>query len=144
MTSEQILQPITSKERINSLDIIRGIALFGILLMNTVGFGLFKAYLDPTNSGGATGWDLKVWWINNMFLRSYLTNTSYDSWDTNHGVDHIATTAFKNFSNASVELQLSDIPQSATINVENKEGIRSYVEKLKKYGFYVQYVMKVG
>ena len=58
--------------------------------------------------------------------------------------DHIATTAFKNFSTASVELQLSDIPQSATINVENKEGIRSYVEKLKKYGFYVQYVMKVG
>ena len=79
MTSEQNLQPITSKERINSLDIIRRIALFGILLMNIVGFGLFKAYLDPTNSGGATGWDLKAWWINNMFLRSYLTNTSYDS-----------------------------------------------------------------
>ena len=34
MTAEQNLQPITSKERINSLDIIRGIALFGILLMN--------------------------------------------------------------------------------------------------------------
>ena len=59
-------------------------------------------------------------------------------------MDHIATTAFKNFSNASVGLQLSDIPQSAMINVENKEGIRSYVEMLKKYGFYVQYVMKVG
>ena len=58
--------------------------------------------------------------------------------------DQIATTAFKNFSNASVELQLSDIPESATINVENIEGIISYVEKLKKYGFYVQYVMKVG
>ena len=58
--------------------------------------------------------------------------------------DQIATTAFKNFSDASVELQLSDIPESATINVENKEGIKSYVEKLKKYGFYVQYVMKVG
>jgi len=58
--------------------------------------------------------------------------------------DQIATTAFKNFSNASVELKLSDIPQSATINVENKEGIKSYVEKLKKYSFYVQYAMKVG
>ena len=29
-------------------------------------------------------------------------------------------------------------------DVKSKEGIRSYVEKLKKYGFYVQYVMKVG
>ena len=58
--------------------------------------------------------------------------------------DQIATTAFKKFSDASVELKLSDIPESATVNVENKEGIKSYVEKLKKYGFYVQYVMKVG
>jgi len=58
--------------------------------------------------------------------------------------DNIATTAFKNFSESSVDLQLSDVPESATINVENKEGIKSYIEQLKKYGFYVQYVMKVG
>jgi len=62
------LHPTESKERIDSLDIIRGVALFGILLMNIVGFGLYKAYYDPTNSGGATGWDLKVWWINNLFF----------------------------------------------------------------------------
>ena len=68
VTADQILQPTTSKERINSLDIIRGIALFGILLMNIVGLGLYKAYYDPTNSGGATGWDLKVWWINSLFF----------------------------------------------------------------------------
>ena len=68
MTADQNLEPTTGKERINSLDIIRGIALFGILLMNIVGFGLYKAYYDPTNSGGATGWDLKAWWINNMFF----------------------------------------------------------------------------
>jgi len=50
------------------MDIIRGISVFGILLMNIVGFGLHKAYEDPTNSGGATGWDLNVWWINSMFF----------------------------------------------------------------------------
>ncbi len=58
--------------------------------------------------------------------------------------DQISTTAFQNFSASSVELQLSDIPESATINVQNKEGIKSYVEKLQKYSFYVQYAMKVG
>ena len=58
--------------------------------------------------------------------------------------DQIATTAFQNFSASSVELQLSDIPESATINNQNKEGIKSYVEKLQKYSFYVQYAMKVG
>jgi uncharacterized protein len=50
------------------MDIIRGIALFGILLMNIVGFGLYKAYFDPTNNGGATGWNLTVWWMNNLFF----------------------------------------------------------------------------
>ncbi len=68
MTNQETLNPTNQTQRINSLDIIRGIALFGILLMNIVGFGLYKAYYDPTNSGGATGWDLKVWWINNLFF----------------------------------------------------------------------------
>ena len=58
--------------------------------------------------------------------------------------DQIATTAFQNFSDASVELKLPDIPESAKINVQNKEDIKSYVEKLKKYSFYVQYALKVG
>lgn len=68
MTSHGIISPTDTKERIYSMDIIRGISVFGILLMNIVGFGLFKAYEDPTNSGGATGWDLNVWWINTMFF----------------------------------------------------------------------------
>ena len=58
--------------------------------------------------------------------------------------DQIATTAFQNFSDASVELQLSDIPETAKINDQNKEDIKTYVEKLKKYSFYVQFAMKVG
>lgn len=62
------LHPIEHKNRINSLDIIRGIALLGILLMNITGFGLAYAYGDPTNSGGSTGWNLKVWIMNNMLF----------------------------------------------------------------------------
>ena len=59
--------------------------------------------------------------------------------------DQINTTAFQNFSDSSsVQLQLSDIPESARINVENKEGIKSYVDKLRKYSFYLQYVIKGG
>jgi len=57
----------------------------------------------------------------------------------------IGNTAFQNFSDsASVELQLSDVPQSATINVQNKEGIKSYVDKLERYGFYLEYAIKLG
>ncbi len=62
------LRPVSSSDRINSIDVVRGIALLGILLMNIVGFGLAFAYSDPTNSGGATGWNLKAWAMNNMLF----------------------------------------------------------------------------
>lgn len=61
-------KPVESSKRINSLDIIRGIALLGILLMNIVGFGLVDAYDNPTISGGSTGLNLKVWAVNNMLF----------------------------------------------------------------------------
>ncbi|WMI67864.1 DUF418 domain-containing protein [Mangrovimonas sp. YM274] len=67
-TNQTILQPTKSKERINSLDVIRGVALLGILLMNINGMGLPFAYMDPTISGGAEGLNLKAWIMTNMLL----------------------------------------------------------------------------
>lgn len=49
--------------RIEALDFVRGVALFGILLMNITGFGLPDAYANPTNAGGATGANLWAWII---------------------------------------------------------------------------------
>ncbi|MEI9945057.1 MAG: hypothetical protein WDN26_12675 [Chitinophagaceae bacterium] len=62
------LQPVSNEERINSMDVTRGVALLGILLMNITGFGLPYAYSNPTLFGGATGWNLKVWWLDSMFF----------------------------------------------------------------------------
>jgi hypothetical protein len=57
--------------------------------------------------------------------------------------DQIATTAFKHFSDSSsVDLELSDVPETATIDTTNKEAIKLYVDKLKKYSFYLQYGIK--
>lgn len=54
--------------RILSLDVLRGFALLGILLLNIVSFGLpFAAYLNPTVAGGATGADLTVWYLATIF-----------------------------------------------------------------------------
>ena len=50
-------------DRIETLDFIRGVALFGILLMNITGFGLPNAYTNPMNAGGATGLNLVAWMI---------------------------------------------------------------------------------
>lgn len=60
--------PLNASERINSLDVIRGIALLGILLMNINGMGLPFAYSDPTIAGGADGLNLNVWIVNNMLF----------------------------------------------------------------------------
>lgn len=67
-TTETSLSPLQLSDRIQSLDVMRGIVLFGILLMNINGFGLSGAYDDPTVSGGATGWDLITWITTNMFF----------------------------------------------------------------------------
>jgi len=68
-TDKQIkFQPTQKKARINSLDVIRGIALLGILLMNINGMGLPYAYSDPTIAGGAEGLNLQVWIINEMLF----------------------------------------------------------------------------
>ncbi|WP_309613322.1 DUF418 domain-containing protein [Flavobacterium sp.] len=68
MTTETTLTPLQSSDRIQSLDVMRGIVLFGILLMNINGFGLAKAYDDPTVSGGSEGWDLITWITTNLFF----------------------------------------------------------------------------
>ncbi|HEX8216847.1 MAG TPA: DUF418 domain-containing protein [Allosphingosinicella sp.] len=49
--------------RIEALDVVRGAALFGILLMNITGFGLPGAYFNPNNAGGAEGANLWAWMI---------------------------------------------------------------------------------
>jgi uncharacterized protein len=55
-----------TSNRLESLDFIRGIALFGILIMNIVGMGLGPAYDNPTIAGGATGINLTTWFVVNV------------------------------------------------------------------------------
>jgi uncharacterized protein len=59
---------LSQDSRIASLDVARGIAVLGILLMNIVGMGLPFAYDDPTVAGGATGLNLLAWRINAVFF----------------------------------------------------------------------------
>ena len=58
-----LIGPVTAQERFASMDVIRGVALFGILLMNIFGFGYGVGgteYIDPVTRVGADYW---VWFV---------------------------------------------------------------------------------
>jgi uncharacterized protein len=61
--------PVVAEERISSVDVLRGFALLGILLMNIQNFGLpGEAYENPAAWGGATHWNLYYWVANQIFF----------------------------------------------------------------------------
>jgi len=55
-------EPTAAKERIGSLDVLRGFAVLGILVMNVQSFSMpDPAYFNPTAWGDLTGVNLAVW-----------------------------------------------------------------------------------
>lgn len=57
--------PVRTAERIDSLDVLRGVAVLGILMMNIVAFGLpFASYASPKVAGGDTGLNIGIWFFN--------------------------------------------------------------------------------
>ncbi|MEO5953442.1 MAG: DUF418 domain-containing protein, partial [Chloroflexia bacterium] len=60
--------PVVAEERISSVDVLRGVALLGILLMNIQNFSLpGAAYGNPSAWAGDTGWNL-YYWVTNQIL----------------------------------------------------------------------------
>jgi uncharacterized protein len=58
------LDPVGSGERVQSIDVLRGVALLGILLINIWGFGLPEVvFEDPRPWGGFTGPDYATWLV---------------------------------------------------------------------------------
>lgn len=65
---QPVFTPTQRKSRINSLDVIRGIALLGILLMNINGMGLPFSYSDPSVLGHTEGLNFYVWVTNELLF----------------------------------------------------------------------------
>lgn len=63
-----MLTPTPSKERIQALDFLRGIAILGILIMNIQSFSMpGAAYINPTAYGDLTGANKWVWILSHIF-----------------------------------------------------------------------------
>jgi uncharacterized protein len=55
--------------RIAALDIVRGVAVMGILAMNIVVFAMpFQAYMNPIAFGGASGADMVSWFVSFVLI----------------------------------------------------------------------------
>jgi uncharacterized protein len=60
--------PVDAGERVEALDVVRGFALLGILLMNICSFGMpMAAESNPQAWGGATGANYWLWWVQYVF-----------------------------------------------------------------------------
>ena len=62
------VRPVSAPERLVTIDILRGFALLGILLINSEFFALPGAvYFDPRAAGGFAGLDLAAWYFTSIF-----------------------------------------------------------------------------
>jgi len=59
----EVAGPVTAGERIASMDVMRGVALLGILAMNIQDFSMIgSAYMNPTTYGDLHGLNWAVWY----------------------------------------------------------------------------------
>ncbi|HSR54500.1 MAG TPA: DUF418 domain-containing protein [Acidobacteriota bacterium] len=62
-------QPVTEKQRLTSVDVLRGVALLGILTMNIVAFAWpFTVYMNPLAAGPIDSADRISWLVNHLFF----------------------------------------------------------------------------
>jgi len=60
--------PVTEAARIGSLDVLRGFAVLGILVMNIQSFSMIgAAYMNPYAYGDMTGANRVVWFLSHLF-----------------------------------------------------------------------------
>lgn len=62
--------PVAPGERIQSLDVLRGVAVLGILIMNIQSFSMIMpAYINPTAYGDLSGLNRWVWILSHVFAQ---------------------------------------------------------------------------
>jgi len=69
--NSHVLQPLNKAHRIVSLDLLRGVAVLGILIMNIQSFSMpSAAYINPTAYGDLNGLNKWVWILSNLLASS--------------------------------------------------------------------------
>ena len=67
--TQTLSTPLNQSERLHVLDLIRGIAVLGILMMNIQAFSMpFVTYMNPTVYGDLTGINYWSWYFSHLIF----------------------------------------------------------------------------
>ncbi|MBI4878376.1 MAG: DUF418 domain-containing protein [Planctomycetes bacterium] len=67
LTSRDLAAPVAEAARVRSIDVLRGFALLGVLLMNMQAYAMiFAAYMNPHALGPASLLDFSCWCVNHV------------------------------------------------------------------------------
>jgi uncharacterized protein len=62
-------EPVVAAERNEAIDMLRGVAVLGILVMNIYAFAMpFVAYSNPLAFGGTEPWNIGTWYFTHIFF----------------------------------------------------------------------------
>jgi uncharacterized protein len=62
-------EPVVAGERNEAIDMLRGVAVLGILVMNIYAFAMpFVAYSNPLAFGGTEPWNIGTWYFTHIFF----------------------------------------------------------------------------
>ncbi len=64
-----VFGPVKAFERVSSVDVLRGAAVLGILVMNIQAFGnVWPSYTNPLAGGGSGPVEIGTWWVAHLFF----------------------------------------------------------------------------